>query len=365
MDYSYAIEQMKEKQSLGIKPGLERVLSLLEIMGNPQNNIKIIHVAGTNGKGTVAATIAKSLISSGYKTGLFTSPWVTDYREQIKINGNYIPKETLAGYIEKYCEYDATEFELLSAIMYKYFSDEKVDYAVVECGMGGLGDATNTEEKNIAVITAVSLDHTAFLGDTAEKIAFEKSGIIRGNCLCVLYPNPDTLHVFEKVCREKNAELIKVDDCGDYRINNLKTAAAVSALLGVEPASELVHLESRCERIGSVLLDSGHNVSAAKALISSPNRLDNEIAVIGMMADKDVDGYLSIVAPHCKKIITTTPSNPRSLSADKLRDIALKYCRDVETEPDPAVAVRRNGVSLVCGSFYLARDVRGILINMI
>lgn len=147
MTYENALKILVNKQSLGIKPGLERIKALLENMGNPQNDLTVIHIAGTNGKGTVSASIADYLINAGYKVGLFTSPWVLDYREQIQLNHAFISKDAFAEYVEEYADCDATEFELLTAIMYKYFSDEKVDFAVVECGMGGLGDSTNMIEK--------------------------------------------------------------------------------------------------------------------------------------------------------------------------------------------------------------------------
>ena len=166
MIYDEALNFILGKQSLGIMPGLTRIMNLLEIMGNPQNDIKIIHIAGTNGKGTVAKTINNALIDSGYKVGLFSSPWIDDYREQIQINNDFISEEEFASYVDEYKDNDCTEFEFLTAIMYKYFADIKVDYAVVECGMGGKGDSTNVEQSNISVITSISLDHTAFLGDT-------------------------------------------------------------------------------------------------------------------------------------------------------------------------------------------------------
>ena len=145
---------------------------------------------------------------------------IHDYREQITINNEYISKKDFADYTEKYCDNDCTEFELLTAIMYKYFADKKVDYAVIECGMGGLDDSTNAEKKNISVITSVSIDHTAFLGNTLEEIARQKSGIIRNDCPCVLYPNPKC----EKVFLSKAPNLIKVSEQGSFEKNNQRYA---------------------------------------------------------------------------------------------------------------------------------------------
>lgn len=360
MTYSEALNFILNKQSLGIKPGLDRILALLDSMDNPQDKIKIIHIAGTNGKGTVAATIANALTNAGYKTGLFSSPWVDDYREQIKINGEYISKSDFAEYIEKYKDCDCTEFELLTGIMYKCFADKKVDYAVVECGMGGIGDSTNTEKKNISVITSVSLDHTAFLGNTLTEIAEQKSGIIRKDCPCVLYPNPKCEDVFIS----KTPNLVKVKEQGSFDKNNLATVNAVLNTLGVPNVKETVKLSARQEMIGNIMLDGAHNVDGAKALASV---LDSKkvTAVIGMMRDKDLDGYLSIIAPFCERIITVAPNNPRAISAEELKNIAKKYCDNVTASSSIETAIKQakeyDNFHLVCGSFYLAREARNLL----
>lgn len=364
MKYENALNFIVQKQSLGIKPGLERILKLLEKMGNPQNDIKIIHIAGTNGKGTVAKTINDTLVENGCKVGLFTSPWVTDYREQIQINNRMITKNDFAKYVKIYKENDCSEFEFLTAVMYKYFADQKVDYAVVECGMGGRGDATNAEENNLSVITSISLDHTDFLGNTIEEIALEKAGIIKENSTCILYPNKAVEDIFEKVCREKNAKLVKVPEGDDFILNNLNTAVYTIFELGFNVGVNLSHLPARHEAIGmKTLLDGGHNVEAARALAQIPF-FEDEVAVtvIGMMKDKDVEGYLSIVAPKCRKIIATTPSNSRAMKAEELAEIAKKYCDDVMVIDNPVDAVNFakscKKFFVVCGSFYLAREIR-------
>lgn len=360
MIYNEALNFILGKQNLGIMPGLTRIMNLLETMGNPQNEIKIIHIAGTNGKGTVAKTINNALINSGYKVGLFSSPWIDDYREQIQINNEFISEEDFASYVDKYKDNDCTEFEFLTAIMYKYFADSKVDYAVVECGMGGKGDSTNVEHSNISVITSISLDHTAFLGDTVEQIAEEKSGILRKNFTCVLYPNPDIEHIFEGKCKN----LVIVNENGNFKKNNLATANAVLELLGVPTVEQCAELPARQEYIGSVMLDGAHNKNGAQAL--EPYLPNGKVtAVIGMMKDKDVDGYLSIIAPHLNRIVTTTPDNPRSMPAEELKQLAQKYCNDVvavdSSNEAVALAKQDENFKLVCGSFYLAREVRNLI----
>lgn len=360
MIYNEALIFILGKQSLGIMPGLTRIMNLLETMGNPQNEIKIIHIAGTNGKGTVAKTINNALIDSGHKVGLFSSPWIDDYREQIQINNEFISEEDFASYVDKYKDNDCTEFEFLTAIMYKYFADNKVDYAVVECGMGGKGDSTNVEQSNISVITSISLDHTAFLGDTVEQIAEEKSGILRENSTCVLYPNPNVEHIFDGKCKK----LINVKEQGNFKKNNLATANAVLKILGVQTVEQCAELPARQEYIGNVMLDGAHNKNGAQAL--EPYLPNGKVtAVIGMMKDKDVDGYLSIIAPHLNRIITTTPDNPRSMPAEELKHLAQKYCKDVvavdSSNKAVALAKQDENFKLVCGSFYLAREVRNLI----
>lgn len=361
MNYNEALNFIISKQSLGIQPGLTRISALLEIMGNPQDKLCVIHIAGTNGKGTVANAVANALVKSGYTVGLFTSPWVTDYREQIQLNGRFIPEEVFAAYVDDYKDCDATEFELLTAIMYKYFADSRVDYAVVECGMGGEGDSTNAlKHTEISVITSVALDHTNFLGSTLEEIAAQKSGIIKPDSICVLYPNPKCSHIFEKKCEAMNTKLIKIAELGDYRKNNLAVANAVLRELGIVAIAQIPDIPARQERINGIMLDGAHNVDGALAL--KKNLPNKEItALIGMMHDKDIDGYLSVIAPSCNRIITTTPSNPRAISAKELKAIAEKYCSDVIAIDHPLDAVRQKNISLVCGSFFLARDVRDYL----
>lgn len=366
MNYDAAIDIMQKKQSLGVKPGLSSVSSLLSKMGNPQEKVKIIHIAGTNGKGTVANLIANALADCGLKTGLFTSPWVVDYREQIQINGAFIPKERFSEYVAEYENEPVTEFELLTAVMYKYFADEKVDYAVVECGMGGALDATNAfTHPELAVITSVSMDHTAFLGNSVKEIAAQKAGIIKNNSVCILYPNPECEEVFERRCAETGSRIIKIPPQSDFKKNNIAVAKECIAYLRRCARVEYPSLPARQEMFGGIMLDGAHNENGARALL---NNLPPEhiTAVISMMADKDCNAYLKIIAPRCRKIITTETSNPRTLAAQNLAEIAGRYCNSVTYEKNPhkalELAKKENMFILVCGSFFLARDIRKDLI---
>lgn len=361
MTYKEALDLIVTKQSMGIKPGLERIKALLDKMGNPQNEIKVIHIAGTNGKGTVANSICNALRDDGYKVGLFTSPWVLDYREQIQIDNNFISENVFANYVERFQDNDCTEFEFLTAIMYKYFFDEKVDYAVVECGMGGKGDSTNVvDHPVISVITSIALDHTNFFGDTVSEIATEKAGIIKNNSICVLYPNKETQKIFEDYCRISKTKLVLVDENDDFNVNNIATANAVLKELGLTQNAKKPVLPARQNVINGIMFDGAHNVDGALALKSNFPK-GKVTAVIGMMADKNIDGYLSIIGPLCDTIVLTKPSNSRAVDVDTLKVIALKYCDKVYAVEDPHEALefakQTNNSVLVCGSFYLVRDL--------
>ena len=348
MNYNEALNFIEKKQSLGIMPGLSRILELLDKMGNPQNKIKIIHIAGTNGKGTVAKNIADALIENGCKVGLFTSPWVIDYREQIQLNNEFISKEDFAKYVEEYKNNDCSEFELLSAIMFKYFADNEVDYAVVECGLGGRDDATNVENENLSVITSISYDHMNYLGNTLEEIAENKSGILRKNSACIIYGD-EFQNIFENKCKK-----LIISPQSD----NLSIVNTALRYLGYKEIKALKSLPARQERIKGILLDGSHNEAAGKML---EPLIDNEVALIGMMKDKEVEKYLSIIAPKCKRIIATTVNNPRAMKADELFEIAKKYCSDVCICEDAKRAIENEKITLICGSFYLAREVRNLI----
>lgn len=367
MDYEKALKFIENKKSLGIKPGLSRIKDAMEQFGNVQNRLKVIHVAGTNGKGTVCYSVAETLRKAGARVGLFVSPWVDDYREQIQINGKYIPKDVFAAYVTEMSSFDLTEFELVTAIMYRYFYDCQVDYAVVECGMGGKGDATNIVDKPlVAVITSVSLDHTAFLGDTVEKIANEKSGIIKRGCTTVLYPDIAAYDVFERKCRFKHSKLVMPEQSGNYLENDYAVAQCVVDALGYNTKVSAVSPPARCEMIADdIMLDGSHNPDGASALDYRLPKDKKITAVIAMMKDKDVEKYLSVVASRCQRIIAATlKDNPRAMGAEELSVIAGRYCDNVQVVEEPHKAVKKaleihgGDLLLVCGSFYLAREIR-------
>ena len=213
-NYNKAIELLTSREKFHISLGLERISQILELLNNPQDRLKVIHIAGTNGKGSVACMLSAILTEAGYKTGLFTSPHILEYTERIKINNRDISNDDFSDLIfeinrlAKKNEIYLTEFELLTAVGFKYFADNNIDICVLETGLGGRLDATNVIKTNlVSVITSISLEHTERLGDTIEKIAFEKAGIIKENSLVVVNESNLGISVIKEVAGQKNAKV--------------------------------------------------------------------------------------------------------------------------------------------------------------
>ncbi len=218
-----------------INLGLDRIKAVLELLGNPQEKLKIIHVAGTNGKGSVCAILSNILTKSGYKTGLYTSPHLVEYTERIKIDNNEISQNDFARYVREICtvadknKIDLTEFEILTACAYKYFADNKIDIAITETGLGGRYDATNVcSHPILEIITSISLDHTDRLGNTIEEIAFEKAGIIKEKSVLITAKNNNGFNILEDVCKQKNAKLETVENDIDMIFENGTNYAVIN-----------------------------------------------------------------------------------------------------------------------------------------
>lgn len=425
MTYDEALRFIHSRDCFGSNLGLLRIERLTQELQNPQNKLKYIHIGGTNGKGSTSTMLSEIMVSQGYKTGLFTSPYVVDFCERMQINGNMISHDELAELTERVKpvveELDsqgicATEFEIVTAIAFLYFAQNNCDIVILEVGLGGRLDSTNVIDcPLVSVITSISLDHTDILGNTVTEIAKEKCGIIKQNSVTVAYPqmDSDALRVIEKTALEKNnklyvgdfsrAKIEKADIFGthfEYRgldvfvplsgkyqvcnaINAVETAFAVrengfdvsddSIINGIKNA----RIAARMEIISSsplVLLDGGHNEGACKVLYDNlrENVGGKITAVIGFMKDKDYASYFERLAPLFSRIVVTTSSNPRTESTEKLALCAKKYCSDVITCEDPneavdlAFSLLSEGESLVvCGSLYLAGDVRKKLFSKI
>lgn len=418
MNCNEAIEYIHSLEHFGIVPGLERIGELCEKLGNPQNDVKFIHVAGTNGKGSTSTMIANVLKEAGYNVGLYTSPYVIDFRERIQRNGQMIEPEKLALCVEKVKEvsekYDikATEFEAITAAAFLYFSITKCDYAVLEVGLGGRFDATNIiTSPEVAVIVCISKDHTAILGDTVSQIAFEKCGIIKQNGKVVSYPlqTEEAFSVIRDTCKQRNASLsvpdinslkiistsvlgtnAKYKDisytlklAGEHIVYNSLCAIEALKALDIDLSNETISaglcatvMPARMELISQkplIILDGGHNEDCGRALkkYAETNFTDKRIVMMSsIMADKDYDAYLKLVAPLADAFVATKADVPRALESEKLAKRAGQYCNECYAFDNSEEALSKaleitgeNDVLLICGSFYLAGEIREDLLN--
>lgn len=416
MTYDEALNYMNGTSWQGKTPCLDRIRELMEKLGNPQKALRSVHIAGTNGKGSCAAMTAFILKAAGYKTGLYTSPYLLRWNEHIQVNGSAIEDGELAAFVERLRPLaDAmadhpSEFELATAAAFQYFKDMGCDIAVLETGLGGRFDATNViEAPECAVITRIGLDHTAVLGDTIEKIAAEKAGIIKRDRPCVLYSQPgDAEAVIRAACKEKNAPLTVTDPSQlvpqfdsvdgqsftyrgeEYALpllgrNQLQNAAAV-----IETAEVLRRLGWRIDRhaletgLYSVswparfeivsddpyfVVDGGHNPQcmesvAANLLEYFPEK--RRILLLGVMADKDWQRMADTLLPVADEFVVTRPANPRALPWEELSKYLeglgkpVTGCDSVEDAVRLAMSLAdENTVVCAAGSLYMAGVIRG------
>lgn len=424
MNCKEAIKYIHSLEKFGIKPGMERIRALCSELGNPQEKLKVIHVAGTNGKGSTSTMISNILRQNGFNTGLFISPYVTDFRERIQYNGNMIEMNELAECVEKVRSaieilsekgIQPTEFEAITATAFLYFKRKNCDFVVLEVGLGGRLDSTNIIlAPYVSVITSISLDHTAVLGNTIEEIAVEKCGIIKFGAETVVYPfqNSDAMDIIKKTCADRCNDL-KIPDltklkiigeslegtsasydgidfilplAGEHMIYNACTAIeAVRSLsrLGVYVSDSSIKngiektiMPARMELIKKkpvIILDGGHNEGCASVLSDfiKKHLSDKRIIMVSsLMADKDYISYLSAVSPFAETFIATKADVPRALSSTELCECAKKFCNNCYdiSEPDKAITAAHNILQpddalIVCGSFYLAGEIRDILLN--
>lgn len=428
MTTQQAIEALHALPHMGQgAPGLARMQNLCDHLGNPEKELQCIHIAGTNGKGSLAAMTSSILTAAGYKTGLTISPYVVDFRERFQIDGEMIPPRTLANLTEKVLDaIDAieaeggekpVEFEAVTALAFLWFAREKCDLVVLETGLGGRCDATNVvPHKLVAAITKIGYDHMEVLGDTLDKIAAEKAGIIKEGTVVVNYPDQpaEAMGPILTAAAEAHTSIITPDkddltllrgkrlenriDYGGYRaaLGLPGTHQANHAAMAVEIALALwrefgydisddailqgladARMPARIEvlrRHPLLLLDGCHNPDGAKMLAATLTRADfeeNLVGVLGVLADKDYKDMLSDLAPCFAKVYTVTPNCPRALSAEELQKEA-RFHTDAEAADSVADAIRkavdyadennRAGV-VVCGSLYLAAEARPLLLK--
>lgn len=427
MTYEEALQKIHSLLTFGSRPGLDRMRELLRRMGDPQDKLRYIHVAGTNGKGSVCAMLSAALVAAGYKTGLFISPYITDFRERIQINNEMISEQALTEAVEEIFplieqlraeDIVITEFEYVNALEFYLHAKEHCDVVVLETGMGGLLDCTNVIQPPLcSVITTIGLDHTAILGDTIEAIAEQKCGIIkRGSRAVTSAQDERAMQVIKSTCeqlgvplRESGEVALAVTEqrmngsalryhgrefflplSGAHQVENAKTALAALEYLnefdllpvsdeaiaaGFAKAVNPARLETLCED-PVVLLDGAHNPNGIEALKRAIELFLPDtpiICVMGMLADKDIDSAIALLDGVFTRVHTVPIDNPRAISSAALAEKFRRHCPEVisfdsaEKGFDEAFALakERNAAVLICGSLYLAGEIRPYILNKI
>lgn len=415
MTVSEALSYIHSVSWKGSVPGLSRTRELLRRLGNPQNQLKFVHIAGTNGKGSTAAMLASVLRAAGYRTGLYTSPYISCFNERMQVDGAMIPDEELAEITEAVRPHadamaDApTEFELVTAVAMVFFARHSCDLVVLEVGLGGELDSTNViSTPEAAVICNIGLDHTQVLGDTLEAIAGAKAGIIKGGDVVIYRGERCVERVFEEKCAAVGAVLHRADferlrlishslygqvfDCGDRKKlelpllggHQLKNAAVALAAIdvltqkgwkisedAVRRGLKTVSWPGRFELLSEqplFIVDGGHNPQCIAALTENVRTYlsgKKITALTGVMADKDFGEMFSCIAPYISRFVAVTPDNPRALKAASLAEMLSGFGKPVSCCDDVAQGVRlameqtdANGAVLAFGSLYMVGTIR-------
>jgi dihydrofolate synthase / folylpolyglutamate synthase len=410
--YGAAIEALFARTASGIKPGLERTEALLAKLGSPHRQLSAVHVAGTNGKGSVVATVEALLRWKGLKVGRYTSPHLIDFRERITVSGIPITEEAVLEFLQRWIptaeQIGATFFELTTAMAFDWFVKQSVDIAVIETGLGGRFDSTNVLAPRVATVISIGLDHTDLLGDTLESIAREKAGIFKSGIPAVIgEQSPSIRALLESCARDIGAkpivaieEATAIEDIevsargtaftlhrgairerittpliGSYQALNTAVAIGTVAALGGNyhlPASEIssalsnVFLPGRFQQRGKIIFDVAHNPAGARTIAETIRALDApkpRTALIAVLADKDWRGIIRALAPVIDRFLfTNAPSAPAERRWDPAE--ALTFARSeglaADLEPDIDLALVRckkgSGTLLITGSFHTVGD---------
>ena len=373
MEFDDAIKLLTSNDNFYIDLSLDRIKHALELLNNPQDSLKCIHVAGTNGKGSVCAMLESILREAGYKTGLYTSPHIWEYTERIKVSGIDISKEKFAEYTEKVCALGVhlTEFEILTVIAFLYFRDENVDIVVLETGLGGRLDATNVIKSNLcAIITQIDLDHTDRLGGTKDKIAYEKAGIIKPNCPVITsmgfeaikdkadecnsmfiltspYVNPDYAEALSLKGQHQIENLALVITAIEYLFKNINSETIISGLKKVKHPCRFEYRKNE-----NLIIDASHNPNGITALRNNldlyfPN--ENRRFVFGALNTKDYEKMMDILFREGDEIYLYGFNYPKACTFEELR-AKCKYNAKEYSNPE---ILTKDRLNIICGSFYM------------
>lgn len=422
MNYKEALEYIHLVSNFFCRPGLERITQLCEKLGNPQDKLKFVHVAGTNGKGSFCSMLASVFKEAGYKTGLYTSPYIVNFNERIAVSGVMIDNGELAeitAYVKEFAEEmqdKPTEFELITAIAFEYFARKKCDIVVLECGLGGRYDATNIIKNSVlSVITGISIDHTSFLGNTIAEIAGEKAGIIKKGVPCLWCgENSQALCVIAETCNKLNSALHTVDrstlniksfdlkktvfdfdGLKDVSISLLGTYQPVNAVNVISAVKLLkcngFNISQEAMRNGLyktvwparfellcdspvVIADGAHNPEGIENAVVSIKKYfgEEKINIVsGVMKDKDFEYIAQALSEVARCVYCITPDNPRALSADEYKAVFYEKgvkataCKSVSEAVLKAMedSAAKGIPTVALGSLYMYSEVADAVKN--
>ncbi len=413
--YNECLETMYGLKRFGIILGLETIREIMEGLGNPQNRFKSIHIAGTNGKGSIASALSSVLHSAGYSVGLYTSPHLVRFNERIRINNDLISDEEVVEAYEavravRHGDREPTFFEFATAMAFYAFGKHNVDWAIVETGMGGRLDATNIVSPGVSVISNISLEHQIYLGDTLVRIAGEKGGIIKDNVPVVTGVDQESvISALRDIADRKSAPFYRLEDefrvkrnengtftyfgldntwhdmrtglVGNYQVDNAAIVLGVCEILSrngtyiplehIKKGLEQNCWPGRLEVVSEspfILLDGAHNLVAARNLAKflSSDLSDRKITlIVGILDDKPYAEMLGCLLPACSKVVLTCPRTDRSLPPETLHDVAKDIIQDIKIIPDVAEAVKygietasSEDALCIAGSLYVVGEAK-------
>jgi dihydrofolate synthase/folylpolyglutamate synthase len=377
MGYKECIDYLYGRQLFGMKLGLENISELMKKLDNPEQKFKSVHIAGTNGKGSTAAMLERVLREAGYKTGLYTSPHLVDFKERIRINGKKIKEDELIDLVTKIKPMikDETFFEVVTAIAFEHFKNEKVDIAIIEVGLGGRLDATNVIRPELSIITNISLDHVQHLGGEIDKVAYEKAGIIKRDSIVIVPKKINGLKVIQKVSKLRDASLLFSDKCerkigllGDYqKINAGIVIKAVSVLnkngfnisdKNVDDGLLNAKWPGRMQYVKeNILFDCAHNPEGIENLVKELKCVDKDIYfVIGIMKDKDIKSMCDALKGLGKEYILVQAKIERAAEPKIIKEFLnekIMIIPEINKALEYAeIKAKNNGLVVVTGSIF-------------